>query len=118
MLGVIIYSAFIMFQNKLSSNNLFCNNNNIFHDDKLDENYRMNTGLCEVKMQNQTDEADELDRIIEHFRNYELLKKLNSSLISVQEKIDIIKLNDILDIDNCGANITNAGLLDDWDFIF
>jgi hypothetical protein len=113
MLGVIIYSAFVMFQNKLSSNNLFCNNNNIFHQDKLDENYRMNTGLCELI---KNDDHEELDRIIEHFRNYELLKKLNSSLISVQEKIDIIKMNDILD--NCGTNITNGGLLDDWDFIF
>ena len=115
MLGVIIYSAFVMFQNKLSSNNLFCNNNNIFHQDKLDENYRMNTGLCELI---KNDDHEELDRIIEHFRNYKLLKKLNSSLISVQEKIDIIKVNDILNIDNCGTNITNGGLLDDWDFIF
>lgn len=112
MLGVIIYSAFIMFQNKLSSNNLFCNNN-IFHQDKLDENYRMNTGLCEVI---KDDDHKELDKINEYFMNYELLKKLNSSLISVQEKIDIIKMNDILD--NCGPNITNGGLLDDWDFIF
>ena len=75
MLGVIIYSAFIMFQNKLSSNNLFCKNNNIFHQDKLDENYRMNSGLCDVV---KNDDPEELDRIIEHFRKHELLKKLNS----------------------------------------
>jgi hypothetical protein len=113
MLSVIIYSAFIMFQNKLSSNNLFCKNNNIFHQDKLDENYRMNSGLCEVV---KNDDPAELDRIIEHFRKHELLKKLNSSLISMHEKIDIINMNNILD--NCGTNITNGGLLEEWDFIF
>ena len=35
----------------------------------------MNSGLCEVV---KNDDPEELDRIIEHFRKHELLKKLNS----------------------------------------
>jgi hypothetical protein len=115
MLGVIICSTFLMFQNKLSRNNLFCKNNNIFGGDDLYEKYKTNSGLCEVV---KNDDPEELDRIIEHFRKHELLKKLNSSLISMHEKIYIIKQNDILDIDNCETNITNGGLLEDWDFNF
>jgi len=123
MLGMIICSAFLMFQQKIIYNRLLCKNNDLLKEndntgDKLDEKYKLYTGLCEVGIQNKTDETREMDRIIEHFRNYELLNRLNSSLISLQEKVDIIKHNDILNLDNYKTNITSGGLLDDWDFYF
>lgn len=120
---MIICSAFLLFQQKIIGNRLLCKSNNILKEDdnigdKLDEKYKLYTGLCEVEIQNKTDETREMDRIIEHFRNYELLKRLNSSFISVQEKIDIIKQNNILDLDMYKTNIKSGGLLDDWDFYF
>ena len=123
MLGIIICSAFLMFQQKIIDNRLLCKSNNVLKEDdnmgdKLDEKYKLYTGLCEVEIQNKTDETREMDRIIEHFKNYELLKTLNSSFISVQEKIDIIKQNEILNLDMYKTNIKSGGLLDDWDFYF
>ena len=36
----------------------------------------------------------------------------------MHEKRDIIKKNDIIDIDNYAENIYSGGLLDDWNFNF
>jgi len=116
MLGVIICSTFLIFQNKFTNNYLYCKNNNVYKEDDIsDEKYITNSGLCGIV---KNDDPEELDRIIEHFIKYELLKKLNSSSISIHDKIDIINKNDILDIDIHSQNIFNGGLLDDWDFIF
>ena len=116
MLCLIICSSFLLIQNKLINNILYCKKHNVYKDhDILDEDYKSNSGICEVK---KNDDPEELDRIIKHFINYELLKKLNSSLISMHEKRDIIKKNDIIDLDNYAENIYSGGLLDDWNFNF
>jgi hypothetical protein len=57
--------------------------------------------------------SDELKNIIDNYKKYELLNKLTSNQISIIEKLDLIETNIIKPF-----NITNGGLLDDFNFNF
>jgi hypothetical protein len=62
-------------------------------------------------------DKNQLKKIIENYHKYELLKKLENSNISINEKINLIEkefeYNKIIQ-----PNIKNGGLMDDFDFNF
>lgn len=56
----------------------------------------------------------EFERIVEINYKKNILDQLNSSRISIHDKLNIIKNEGIFD--NVGQDFYKGGLLDDWDF--
>ena len=124
--SLLLYTAFKTSKRKtalhysIHDNNvvLICERKDSFDDFLNDKRNDTLLRGCDTRYPKE-DNAEELYKISENMNKLELLKKINSSQLSLLTKLDLIESNDhIFDEDSFAPNISKGGLMDDFNFVF
>ena len=78
----------------------------------LNANLRFKWDGCDTRYPLEPDIVEEVERIREIYNKKNILNQLNSSRISISDKLGIIDR----EFHTYTPSITGAGLLDDWNF--
>ena len=85
----------------------------------IDDNLYYKRGYNEAYFIDDCDSLEQLYKIYDIYEKEYMLKNLESSQLSVYDKIDIIKKYNIIDNineNNIGINLISGGLMNDWNF--
>jgi len=77
--------------------------------------YSYKKGYNEAYFNHPDDSREKLEKIYINYEKYKLLKTLESNNLSVYDKIELIKKNDLLKKQS-SPNLLAGGLLEDWNF--